>query len=252
MFEGGLIFDQITPEKQTLAELKFRLQTLRKNGPITVEGQINNNSYGLELERRIGLKNNNKASSDWGEYELKTSINRASTVTLATLNWEFEGNYNLAKLCRDHGKQHFSKHLQCPTIRLDSAIPFSNTSVKELHVCLPNEEGLLLRHGTTNLAKIELAALEKSFYRKFSNLVFISLEKLEASKDKFNIETITVCRKSSFQKFLDEFKLGNIWVEFQCFLIKLDTPEEGFKTKTSSLKTKSQSLFSLFEQIEVC
>lgn len=233
-----------TIENYTIEELKERLLILKQYEKLAIFGKKRNSAIGESLEKYLGLIKDSSKSADWGDYELKTISKTSGKLRLISLNWDYLKNYSAKQLVLDYGKNHFSKHLEKPVIRLDWKITYSNNSIEQLHYRI-RENKLELLFKNEVLANNDINKLESHYMQKMRNLVLVEVEK--NNDYTFFIKRAKLLENTSLQKLL--FALRNNFVElsFALMLIEPNSSNEKFNNRGSSLRIPIKKLNNLYE-----
>lgn len=233
------------PSNFSLDELKNRLEFLKDQGDLKVLDKLKSSSYGTSIEKYLGLKTNNMKKPDWGKYELKTSVSTTKKITLQTIKWNFLNNENLKSITYKYGKKHFSKHLQCPSIRLDKKLSYSAKNDEEIHINNNYEkERIELKYSNNILGYISFEDFEKNFVNKLKNLVHIIVEKNATDEDYFRIKESYCLKTPKFEKALKALESGDLSIDLQCFIIYVGSESEKPKTLNSKLFCKNYQKYA--------
>ena len=231
-------------ENYSIEELKERLLILKKHEKLSIFGKKRHSAIGESLEKYLGLTKDSSKSADWGDYELKTISQTSGKLRLISMNWFFLRSYSAKQLVLDYGKNHFSKHLEKPVIRLDWKISYSDNHIKQLHYRIYNNK-LELLYDKKVLGNKDLNKLESHYNQKMKILVLVEVEK---NKDNtFSIKRAKLLEKTSIKKLLFAMKNNIIELSFALMLIEPYSTKEKFNNRGSSLKIPIKKLNILYE-----
>ena len=242
------------PKDYSINELKERLQFLYQKERIKIIGKKRSAAVGETLEYLLGLKKSSSKDADWGEYELKSTIGPLSRkIRLFSIYWSYTEGYNARNFTVKHGKQHHSKHLNLPVIRLDKRIRYSDKSIKDTHYRININENILeLLFEDEVIATSDLLEIESHFQRKIRNLVLIKNRwRDKKKKDEFQIINVNLLEIASFSKFLEKIQQNQIGLEFALMVIEPETKQERFNNRGSLLRASYKNLSELYEKVSL-
>lgn len=233
------------PEEFSIENLQRRLRIIRDTGFISIIGKKRSSDVGESLEFYLGLDKNNLKTSDWGDYEIKTTSRKK--ITLLSFSWQFYDDFTPSKLVRVFGKKHFSKHMQEPVIRLDWAINYLEDPIQELYYTIKDDR-IILMSDQNALAYYALENLRKRFYKKFRKLVLVSVEKrIEDNQKVFRLNNITLFEEPSFETFLKLLMKNEIKFEFALMIHKLQTAKPKLKNRGTLIRANISSITKIYK-----
>ena len=234
-----------TPVNYSIEELKRRLLTLKQQEKLSIFGKKRNSAIGESLEKYLGLSKNSSKKADWGDYELKTISQTSGKLRLMSLNWDYLKKYSAKQLVLDYGKNHFSKHLEKPVIRLDWKIPYSAKHIDKLHYRINDKNKLELLFNKEVLASNNLDKFENHYMQKMRNLVLVEVE---INNDQtFKIERVKLLEYTSFRHLLTAIKKNIVELSFALMLIEPNSTKEKFNNRGSSLRIPLKKISNLYE-----
>ena len=242
------------PTDYSMDELKERLLLLQKKGRIKIKGNKRNAAVGETIEILLGLKKNSSKDADWGEYELKSTIGPTSRkIRLFSVKWSYSEDYSARDFTLKFGKQHHSKHLNLPVVRLDKRINYSDKSVKDTYYRINRNENILeLLFEDVVIASSDLLEIESHFQRKIRNIVLIETMWCDKKKkDEFQITNVKLLEIASFSKFLKKLQQNQIGVEFALMVINPETEQERFNNRGSLFRASYKELTEIYEKVSV-
>jgi len=235
------------PEDYTLEELQERLITLKESNELPVIGKERNAAIGESLEYYLGLKKNISKRADWSNYEIKTLSNNRRKIRLFSIKWEYRSGYSARELVLDYGKEHFSKHLQKPVVRLDWKIPYTKNPINKLYYKIEGNEELGLFYKKKKLAKSSINKLKQHFSNKMKKLVLVETKnESRERKQFFTVKSAMLYENTSFEQFLFAIKNNLIEMSFALMLIEPGTENENFNNKSSTLEISSTKLNCIY------